>query len=449
MTRRAIVVLVLLLGAALPPVAEADSTPPEIGLSVRGPQGQNGWFTGPVVVNWSVSDPDSPSGFVVEAGCEPSVTIATDTPGVTRECRATSEGGTAAKSARVRIDRVGPVATAAAPSRPADADGWFNRAFSVAWAGADATSGVASCSTSEYAGPDTPGGALAGTCRDRAGNVGPAMPFAFKYDATAPAATGVTADRGPEPTGWYRSPVDLVWRGTDAMAGIAACTALRYAGPDGGALAPAGTCTDRAGNVSAPLPFALRYDATAPRITGLRTTPRGTRNRLAWNAGDAEVRVTRQPGRRGERSSVVYAGRGGTVLDRGLRSGRRYVYVLDAADPAGNASRATIAIVAGSASQGLLRSPRHGAVVRRPPVLRWQAVRPARFYNVQVFRGRRLVLIAWPSRARLALKRRWRTGGRPQRLRAGTYTWYVWAGYGSRFEPRYGRLLGRRRFTVR
>jgi hypothetical protein len=448
MTRRALV-LFLLLSAALPPVAAGDSTPPEISLTVRGPQGQNGWYVGPVVVNWSVSDPDSLTGFTVDAGCEPSVTLTADTTGDTRECRATSEGGSAGKTARVRIDTKAPVATAASPSRPPDAAGWFNHPVTVRWAGTDATSGVASCTSAEYAGPDSPTGAATGTCRDRAGHESAPLPFALRYDATPPSVTGATAGRGPEPSGWYRSPVDLVWHGTDATAGVARCTALRYAGPDGDPAQPAGTCTDVAGNVSGPLAHRLRFDATAPRITGLRTTPHGTGARLAWRASGARVRVTRQPGRRGERSSVVYAGSASSVLDRGLRAGRRYVYVLEAVDAAGNASRSTISMVAGHADRDLLLRPRHGARVSRPPVLRWQAVRPARFYHVQVFRGRRVVLLAWPTRARLALRRRWRSEGRIRRLRPGRYTWYVWAGYGSRFEPRYGRVLGRRTFVVR
>jgi hypothetical protein len=447
-TRRAIV-LFLLLSAAVPPAAAGDSTPPEISLTVRGPQGQNGWYVGPVVVNWSVSDPDSPTGFTVDAGCEPSVTLATDTAGVTRECRATSEGGSAAKSARVRIDATAPAATAASPARPPDAAGWFNHAVTVTWAGTDATSGIASCTSTEYGGPDSLTASVAGTCRDRAGHESAPLPFALSYDATPPSVAGASADRGPEPNGWYRSPVDLVWRGTDATAGVAGCTALRYAGPDGDPAEPAGTCTDVAGNVSAPLAHRLRFDATAPRITGLRTTPHGSGARLAWRAGDARVRITRQPGRRGERSSVIYSGRRSSVLDRGLRTGRRYVYVIEAVDPAGNASRATISMVAGPAVRDLLRAPRNGARVSRPPVLRWRAVRPARFYHVQVFRGRRVVLLAWPTRARLALRRRWRTEGRTRRLVPGRYTWYVWAGYGSRFEPRYGRVLGRRTFVVR
>jgi hypothetical protein len=38
--------------------------------------------------------------------------------------------------------------------------------------------------------------------------------------------------------------------------------------PDSAAASVTGTCTDRAGNVSAPLGYGLRYDATPPTVTG-------------------------------------------------------------------------------------------------------------------------------------------------------------------------------------
>jgi hypothetical protein len=97
-----------------------------------------------------------------------------------------------------------------------------------------------------------------------------------------------------------------------------------------------------------------------------------------------------------------------------------------------------------------LRFPRANAVVsaKRPLVLRWARVRGARYYNVQLHRGARKVLSAWPSRPRLRLKRRWSYAGKLYRLRPGRYVWYVWPGYGRRSAARYGELLGRRTFRV-
>jgi hypothetical protein len=97
-----------------------------------------------------------------------------------------------------------------------------------------------------------------------------------------------------------------------------------------------------------------------------------------------------------------------------------------------------------------LLSPAANATVRtrRPPLLRWMPVQRARYYNVQLFRGDRKVLSAWPARPRYQIKKRWTLRGTPQRLRRGRYRWYVWPGFGARPKARYGDLLGPRTFTV-
>jgi hypothetical protein len=62
----------------------------------------------------------------------------------------------------------------------------------VAFRGSDATSGVQSCTSAGYGGPDAAGVVLNGTCQDVGGNVGGAS-FPLNYDSTAPAAPDVTA----------------------------------------------------------------------------------------------------------------------------------------------------------------------------------------------------------------------------------------------------------------
>ena len=55
------------------------------------------------------------------------------------------------------------------------------------------------------------------------------------------------------------------------------------------------------------------------------------------------------------------------------------------------------------------------------PLLRWSPSKGATHYNVQVFRGTRLVLSAWPRRSRLRVPRGVLDQGR-------TYVWVVWPG---------------------
>jgi hypothetical protein len=104
---------------------------------------------------------------------------------------------------------------------------------------------------------------------------------------------------------------------------------------------------------------------------------------------------------------------------------------------------------AGRRGDLLLSPAAHAAVrTRRPPLLRWMPVRGARYYNVQLFRGARKVLSAWPKRPRYQIKSHWTQLGTRQRLRRGRYRWYVWPGFGARPKARYGDLIGGRAFTV-
>jgi hypothetical protein len=83
-----------------------------------------------------------------------------------------------------------------------------------------------------------------------------------------------------------------------------------------------------------------------------------------------------------------------------------------------------------------------------PPLLTWRKVRRASYYNVQLHRRNRKILSRWPRTNELQLTRRWRFAGKPRRLVAGRYCWYVWPGFGPRSRRDYGRVLGKRCFTV-
>ena len=162
-----------------------------------------------------------------------------------------------------------------------------------------------------------------------------------------------------------------------------------------------------------------------------------------------QVVVTRSVVTRSSATStptVIYRGRGTTVVDRNVRSGRQYRYVVVSYDVTGNASRGTAVLARPILA---LLSPRKGAVVRAAPLLVWRATRGATYYNVQIYRGGRKVLSAWPSRPRLQLKTRWRYNGRVFRLTPARYTWYVWPGFGNRADRRYGQMLGASFFVVR
>jgi hypothetical protein len=92
--------------------------------------------------------------------------------------------------------------------------------------------------------------------------------------------------------------------------------------------------------------------------------------------------------------------------------------------------------------------PPAGARLTSPPLFAWRAVPKARFYNVQVYRRGRKILSLWPYRARLQLHSRWTYNGRVEHLRLGAYTWIVWPAFGTRDNPRFGRMVGMNNFRI-
>lgn len=323
------------------------------------------------------------------------------------------------------------------------ANGWYVGPVTVRWTvSADATS-ASGCDPVISLKSDTRGTKLtciASTDADQA-----SRSVTIKIDQTPPTVTAVAPDRPPDAPGWYRAPVTVGWTGSDATSGIGSCTRTTYAGPDGPATLQ-GTCTDAAGNTSAPAAFGLGYDSTAPKLAAVSARAGDALVTVRWRAtGAAAVTVTRTRAARGALARTVYSGPGRRLVDSGLRNGVGYRYTITATDVAGN-----VAVAAARATpHSRLLAPGPGARVRRAPVLRWRRIAGARYYNVQLYRGKSKVLSAWPATARLPLAGAWRYAGRLQRLRPGRYRWFVWAGYGPRAARRYGRLLGARAFTVR
>jgi hypothetical protein len=166
----------------------ASASAPVITPVIFGTLGANGWYITNVTVNWTFDGPVEDT-----TGCD-AKTISTDTPGITYTCTATRDGFTTVVSKTFKVDKTAPAVNTVL-ERGTDANGWYNRPLSVAWAGADGTSQIASCSSVRYAGPDNATAAVTGSCRDNAGNETRSA-FSFKYDATAPTLFAVTAEHG-------------------------------------------------------------------------------------------------------------------------------------------------------------------------------------------------------------------------------------------------------------
>jgi hypothetical protein len=143
---------------------------------------------------------------------------------------------------------------------------------------------------------------------------------------------------------------------------------------------------------------------------------------------------------------LVYRGKGTTFKDRRVKGGVHYRYSIVSFDKEGDRSLGAIVDIVTRLS--FLVAPREGALLSRPPTLRWKRKTGATYYNVQVFRGKTKILSAWPTGTSLKLSPGWRYGGRSHRLVRGIYRWYLWPGIGKRSQPRYGPLMGERTFTI-
>ena len=155
--------------SAIPSVAfKYDATAPQASTSPARAPNTNGWYNAPLSVSFSASD--LLSGL---ESCPAAITYAGPDSGtavVSGTCLDKAGNGALA-SRLLKYDATAPTAQGV-PSRPADANGWFNHPLTVSFEGSDATSGIVSCTApSDYAGPDAAAVSMSGTCSDRAGNL--------------------------------------------------------------------------------------------------------------------------------------------------------------------------------------------------------------------------------------------------------------------------------------
>jgi hypothetical protein len=181
--------LLVLAAACLAVPAGAGGSIPAVSIApvVTGTAGSNGWYVSNVNVSWQFSPaPDKVVGCFVG-------TISTD--GHTHiSCTATWGAVNVNYPLDIYIDKTPPTVHAVAGRKP-DANGWYNKPVSFTFTGTDATSGVASCSSTSYSGPDKDDASVSGTCKDKAGNVGHGT-AKFSYDADPPTIGPVTAQHG-------------------------------------------------------------------------------------------------------------------------------------------------------------------------------------------------------------------------------------------------------------
>jgi len=212
------------------------------------------------------------------------------------------------------------------------------------------------------------------------------------------------------------------------------------------------TCTagDTRGNESS-VSFFVRVLDTVPPPAVTDVVVRGGKNLVAFtwllptSRDIAGTEIVRFPG-----NVVVFRGPGTSATDTELKDGDSYRYVVASFDWANNRSEG-VAVVAAARETKLIQ-PQDGASLTAPPLLAWQPVTPANYYNVQLWEvqptGLVKVLSIWPTVNHLQLDKTWIYQGKSHELTKGRYRWYVWPGLGRIVLANYGELIGSSTFAI-
>jgi len=291
--------LVLSVAALLLGAQPVSADPAPITFAINGTVGTNGWWRGSpggdyIVVKWTVN---IPVGQIQStSGCEVGgVRVDGPTTGTTRTCTVTlvDNSQVSTTTSPLMIDNTPPGGVSASAARGPDANGWYNHAVAINWTGTDATSGLASCTSLAYSGPDSAGAGVSGGCTDVAGNSA-STPFGFKYDATPPqlSSVSVRSNDGADILRWKStSPNDVaavtrVARGSQKVLPVFSGTGNGFVDKkiqDGVEYTYSLHTTDQAGNASA-----SRNVVAFPKVVSLGKigyTPRASKQPiLSWPA---------------------------------------------------------------------------------------------------------------------------------------------------------------------
>lgn len=183
-----LVLAALVVSVVVVMVPQAVTAAPALSVTCNGGGCTGDWYRTNVTVafHWA---PDST--IVSATGCGGG-TVSSDTGGQNFACTLRyNNGSTTSLGVSVRRDSTAPSVWGTAERGP-DANGWYNHPVHVTFNGTDGGSGVASCTSADYGGPDNASASASGTCTDNAGNQGTGY-FRLKYDATPPKLSNLVA----------------------------------------------------------------------------------------------------------------------------------------------------------------------------------------------------------------------------------------------------------------
>jgi HYR domain len=455
------------------PVTVQDTTPPS--LELPGNITAEADSAAGKVITYSAGATDAVSGSL-PVTCTPASGSTFPLGTTSVSCSATDGAGkTASGSFTVTVtDSTAPTFVGLSADRQIEANGPAGSVVNYTLPTAtDASDGPEVVTCSPTSGSTFPLGTTVVTCSasDSHGNVGTASFSVRIVDTTKPTLV-VPADRAVyanTPDGISAQSADVSTFLAEAQASDTVDPSPRVSNNAPGFLGIGVqtitfTATDASGNAasqtarldvrpmpppgSTPPPLPTPPARTVPKdVTNLKAEPGDGVIRLSWKvpAGVDHVVVTRRLSAGGD-TNVVYTGSAESYVDRGVVNGLEYRYLVVSVDKSGSAS-AGVAVTA-LPKATLLRSPKDGAKLKKPPRLVWVRNAEASYYNVQLFRGETKILSMWPTKTQLTLQRRWKYQKRAYVLSPGSYRWYVWPGFGARAAVDYGELLGFSSFTI-
>ncbi|MDQ3645512.1 MAG: PxKF domain-containing protein [Actinomycetota bacterium] len=252
------------------------------------PDGSNGWYRTNVLLDWTVTEADSPSTLTTD-GCL-DTNVVSDQAETSYSCSATSAGGTSGPvSVSIKRDATAPTITSSGSTvgGPYTSGTWTYRDVTVQFSCSDATSGIAAnaCPASQTFTSNTlaTGQSVSDSVSDLAGNVASSNTVVVKIDKDAPtiSASATKSDGTAYASGtWTNLPVTVTYVCDDALSGLdaagcpAAQTISSNTSTDGNNVS--GAVFDLAGNGATSNIINVKIDQDRPNITASAATPDGT-----------------------------------------------------------------------------------------------------------------------------------------------------------------------------
>lgn len=272
-------------------VLSIDDTPPVIEPQLTGSAGENGWYTSPVDVQWSVTDPESEIRW--STGCEPN-RVENETPDAGFFCHAESVGGPAFNDVHVKVDLMPPHVSL----RSFENQGSLAR---IEFEGHDPMSGVAgyecsldgaaftACTTPVHSTFGPGDHELLIRSVDAAGHRSEPIAQRWFVDATSPEVfADITGPQGEND--WYVGDVLIRWMLRDGESPITSATGCEPATLSSDALGAGFTCTATSAGGTREQSVTVRRDTVAPETRFLHTpgnAPRSTSALFEFDASDA------------------------------------------------------------------------------------------------------------------------------------------------------------------